>query len=103
MALGVVAQDLRHVARRGRSDGFVLIPSVGRDPRGDPRPFGNDPDPPMPNVLGVVMREVAPDPLPEPILAEGPSQHRFGIERPSRRFPDDRQVRGRRRAHLHGR
>ena len=98
---GVIPEDLRLIARRSRPDGFVLLACVGRDPHGDPGSLIGHPDPATPGVLAVVVREVASDPLLEPLLAERPAQHRFGVQRASRRVDDDRQVLGRRGTYLH--
>ena len=78
--------------RRGRSDRFVLLAGVGRDPHRDPRSVRGQPDPPSTRVLAVVVREVLPDPLLEPLLAERPAEHGLGVERASRRIDDDIEV-----------
>src|SRR4029077_1091932 len=59
------------------------------------------PDPSALEVLAVVVREVPPDALLEPLLSERPAQHRLAVERPCGRFDDDGQVLRHGGAHLH--
>jgi hypothetical protein len=88
---------------RGRPDRLVLLAALRRNPDRDPGAVGREPDPPAPRVLAVVVGEVAPDPLLEPLLAERPAQHRLRMERPGRRVDDHGEVVRRGGPHFHHR